>query len=87
MQTVVKKWFRDKEYGFLDNGTAPDIMVRKADLTNCQFLRIGVNVEFECHVEGSKLVAKMVKLIHEKSGSNHGHGNRPTKPHYFGVMK
>lgn len=30
MQTVVKKWIRDKDYGFLDNGAGPDIMVRKS---------------------------------------------------------
>ncbi len=83
MQTVVKKWFRDKEYGFLENGSGPDIMVRKADLLNCQFLRIGVTVEFECHVDKSKLVAKNVKLSHQKNQQN---GGRNTKQNPFGVM-
>ncbi|UZE94574.1 hypothetical protein [Alkalimarinus alittae] len=83
METVVKKWFRDKEYGFLDNGSGPDIMVRKADLLNCQFLRIGVTVEFECHLDKSKLIAKNVKLSHQKSQQN---GGRNAKPHPFGVM-
>ena len=58
MQTVVKKWFRDKESGFLDNGSGPDIMVRKDDLTNCQFLKVGVTVEFECHPGKRGLQAK-----------------------------
>ncbi len=51
LQTVVKKWSRDKDSGFLDNGGGPDIMVRKADLVNCQFLKVGVTVEFECHLD------------------------------------
>lgn len=80
MQTVVKKWFRDKNYGFLDNGQGPDIMVRKADLLNCQFLKVGVNVEFECHVDKRGLIARNVKL--QKSAgaggsSNSGGGGRP----------
>lgn len=85
MQTVVKKWFRDKEYGFLDNGKGPDIMVRKADLLNCQFLRIGVTVEFECHADKSKLIAKNVKLSHQKN-QHQQHGGRNTKQNPFGVM-
>ena len=28
MQTTVKKWYRDKDSGFLDNGGGPDIMVQ-----------------------------------------------------------
>lgn len=62
LQTTVKKWFRDKNYGFLDNGDGPDIMVRKADLQNCQYLKVGVAVEFEVGAEKSGLVAKKVKL-------------------------
>ena len=83
MQTTVKKWFRDKEYGFLDNGNGPDIMVRKADLLNCQFLRIGVTVEFECHADKSKLIAKNVKLSHQNKQQN---GGRNIKQNPFGVM-
>ena len=83
MQTTVKKWFRDKEYGFLANGNGPDIMVRKADLLNCQFLRIGVTVEFECHVDKTKLIAKNVKLSHQKNQQN---GGRNIKQNPFGVM-
>jgi hypothetical protein len=29
MQAVVKKWLREKEYGFLDNGSGPDILYDK----------------------------------------------------------
>ncbi|MBL4865703.1 MAG: cold shock domain-containing protein [Pseudomonadales bacterium] len=87
MQTTVKKWFRDKNYGFLDNGDGPDIMVRKADLQNCQYLRVGVAVEFEVGAEKSGLIAKKVKLSgsrnnqdgqnqnnhnnHQNNGNNH----------------
>jgi len=39
LQTVVKKWFRDKDSGFLDNGNGPDIMVTRADLVNCEFFK------------------------------------------------
>ena len=49
MQAVVKKWLKDKEYGFLDNGSGPDIMIRKSDLVRCQYLKAGTTVEFECH--------------------------------------
>ena len=75
MQTVVKKWFRDKDYGFLDNGSGPDIKVGKADLLNCQFLKVGVSVEFECHTSKQGLVAKKVKLA-QQNKSNGQRGNR-----------
>ena len=85
MQTVVKKWFRDKDYGFLSNGAGPDIMVHKADLVNCQFLKVGVTVEFECHAEKRGLVAKNVKLEHQGKQQNHHQGGNK-KPFRFGVM-
>jgi len=96
LQTVVKKWFRDKDSGFLDNGGGPDIMVRKAELVNCQFLKVGATVEFflkvgatvefECHTGKQGLIAKNVKLSHQK-GSNSPHkGNRSPKSFRFGVM-
>ena len=86
MQTVVKKWFRDKDSGFLDNGGGPDIMVRKAELVNCQFLKVGATVEFECHTGKQGLIAKNVKLSHQK-GSNSPHKeNRSPKAFRFGVM-
>lgn len=49
-------------------------MVRKADLLNCQFLKVGVNVEFECHVDKRGLIARNVKLM--KSGHNNNGGGR-----------
>lgn len=86
MQTIVKKWFRDKDSGFLDNGAGPDIKVNKADLVNCQFLKVGATVEFECHLENPGLVARKVKLSHQsKSGGQHS-GSRNAKPFRFGVM-
>ena len=60
MQTVVKKWFQDKGYGFLENGTGPDIMVRKNELIKCSFLKVGSIVEFECHSDDRGLIAKKV---------------------------
>lgn len=86
MQTTVKKWLRDKDFGFLDNGTASDIMVSKADLVNCQYLKVGATVEFECHMDKRGLVAKKVSLSragNQKSGHN---GKHNSKPFRFGVM-
>ena len=86
LQTVVKKWFRDKETGYLDNGGGPDIMVKKADLVNCEFLKTGANVEFECHSDKRGLIAKKVKLVQQKKLSNKHSGKRNTKPFRPGVM-
>ena len=83
MQTVVKKWFRDKESGFLDNGGGQDIMVRKADLVNCAFLKVGATVEFECHSDKRGLIAKNVKLSNRKRPQQ---GTRDIKPYRPGVM-
>lgn len=83
MQTVVKKWFQDKESGFLDNGGGPDIMVRKADLVNCKYLKVGATVEFECHPGKRGLIAKKVKLSNQKRSQK---GNSPPKPYRPGVM-
>ncbi|NQZ23838.1 MAG: hypothetical protein HRT53_17530 [Colwellia sp.] len=83
METVVKKWFRDKESGFLDNGDGPDIMVRKADLVNCAFLKVGATVEFECYSEKRGLIAKKVKLSNRKRSQQ---GIRDIKPFRPGVM-
>jgi CspA family cold shock protein len=55
LQNLVKQWFKDKDFGFLDNGSGSDIMVRKSDLSNCQFLKPGVMVEFECHINKQSL--------------------------------
>ena len=80
MQTVVKKWFRDKDSGFLDNGGGPDIMVRKADLVNCKLLKVGVTIEFECPPDKQGLIAKKVKLSHQKQLKNGNHGTKEFRP-------
>ncbi len=88
MQAVVKKWFREKEYGFIDNGSGPKIMVRKSDLVRCQFLKAGTTVEFECHLDKECLIAKNVRLIRQNSGGQGSSGNRNKggKPGFIGVM-
>ena len=83
MQTVVKKWFRDKNSGFLDNGGGSDILVRKEDLVGCAFLKVGAVVEFECHFTKQGLIAKKVSLSHQKKFNN---VNKTTKEFRFGVM-
>jgi len=83
LQSTVKKWLRDKEFGFLENGNGPDILVRKTDLQNCQFLKVGVLVEFECHADKRGLIAKQVRLIKSSNGQN---SSLRKKEHYFGVM-
>ncbi len=83
MQTVVKKWFQDKESGFLDNGDGPDIRVGKADLVNCDFLKVGATVEFECHPGKRGLIAKKVKLSNQKRSQQGNRGKRAYRP---GVM-
>lgn len=86
MQTLVKKWFRDKDYGFLENGEGPDIMVRKVDLLNCQFLKTGVTVEFECYSDKRGLIAKKVKLSHQRKQNNPYNKNQNNRAPRFGVM-
>lgn len=86
MQTVVKKWFRDKDSGLLDNGSGPDILVLKADLVKCQFLKVGETVDFECHSDSQGLIARKVKLSNHKQHNGQNSGNRSSKPFRFGVM-
>jgi cold shock CspA family protein len=86
LQTVVKKWFREKDTGFLDNGSGPDIIVNKDDLVNCQFLKVGANVEFECHSDNRGLFAKKVKLLPQKKAGGPHNNKRSEKPFRFGVM-
>ena len=86
MQTTVKKWFKDKSFGFLDNGGGSDIMVRQADLIKCQYLKVGAVVEFECHVDKKGLVAKKVKLSNQNKKSGHHKGNTNSRDPYIGVM-
>ena len=84
MQTLVKKWFEDKGYGFLENGTGPDIMVRKSELIKCTYLKVNSLVEFECHIDNRGLIAKKVRLSRTKNNTqNRSRGSR-TNP--FGVM-
>jgi len=87
LQTTVKKWFRDKNSGFLDNGNGSDIMVTKSDLVNCEFLKVGVMVEFECHADKRGLIAKKVKLLQQnKSNGKHNKGKGNAKNFRPGVM-
>jgi len=86
LQTVVKKWFRDRNSGFLDNGDGPDILVRKVDLVGCQFLKVGANVEFECHRGKQGLIAKEVKLLNQKNSNAQKSRNQSIKEFRFGVM-
>lgn len=86
MQTIVKKWFREKDYGFLDNGSGSDIKVSKADLVNCQYLKVGATVDFECHVDKQGLIAKKVSLSRTVNSKSRHQGKQNTKPFRFGVM-
>ena len=88
MQAVVKKWIREKDYGFLDNGSGPDIMIRKSDLIRCQYLKAGTTVEFECHPDKEGLIAKKVSLVRQKTGGQGSNSNRnkSNKPPFIGVM-
>lgn len=86
LHTSVKEWFRDKECGFLENGSGPDIKVRKIDLVNCQFLKIGATVEFECHIDGQGLIAKKIKLVRQNKLRNPKNRNPGGKQSPFGVM-
>jgi len=86
LQTLVKKWFRDKDSGLLENGGGPDISVRKADLVNCQFLKVGAEVEFECHPGKQGLTAKKVKLLGHKKQNNPQNRNKGAKKFPYGVM-
>lgn len=85
MQTTVKKWFRDNRFGFLDNGDGPDIHVSFSDLSQCEFLKIGAIVTFDCHMNEKGLFAKNVTLV-RSSTQQPKKGNRQGEPHYFGVM-
>jgi cold shock CspA family protein len=84
LQTIVKKWFQDKGYGFLENGTGPDIMVRKNELIKCSFLKVGSTVEFECHCDDRGLIAKKVSLSRKKNNTQNGASGFKKNP--FGVM-
>ena len=80
MKSTVKKYFRDKGYGFIKNGNGRDVYVNQNELNNCKFLRPGVEVEFECHIVSNKLVAKQVRLIH--SNKRQQQQPRYEQPHF-----
>jgi hypothetical protein len=61
-------------------------MVRKADLVDCQFLKVGATVEFECHPGKEGLIAKKVKLSSQKHFNGQKNGNPNTNGFRFGVM-
>lgn len=84
MQTTVKKWFREKNSGFLDNGGGADILVRKEDLVGCAFLKVGAVVEFECHITKNGLIAKKVSLSQQKNFQSRK--NKSPQEFRFGVM-
>jgi cold shock CspA family protein len=87
MQALVKSWSRDKEYGFLDNGSGPDVLVLKSDLIDCHYLKGGAQVIFECHVDKNKLIARKVKLLRKKYDHRQKtSGKRNEKRSPFGVM-
>ncbi len=88
MKTTVKCWFADKGYGFLNNGGefSKDIMVHVSELKNCEFLKPGRTVEFDCDFNQKGLVAKNVQLVYEESqqptSSAARNDNRPATQGY-----
>jgi len=78
MQTTVK-WFNTaKGYGFLENGTGPDIYVNAKSLKGADKLTTGDLVEFECHVFEGKLVARQVKPARKQRSPF----NKIQQPHF-----
>ena len=61
MRTMVKWFNTSKGYGFLENGSGPDIYVNAKSLRGVDHIAVGDQVEFECHVFDGKLVAKHVQ--------------------------
>jgi len=84
LKTTVKKWLRVKEFGFLNNGDGPDIMVRKKELMNCQYLVNGAMVEFDCYPDKKGLIGKNVNLVRQKD-NNFNNQKTNYRPE-FGVM-
>ncbi|MET0379858.1 MAG: cold shock domain-containing protein [Spongiibacteraceae bacterium] len=69
MQTTVK-WFNvSKGYGFLENGTGPDIYVNAKSLRGTDKMNTGDLVEFECHVFEGKLVARHVRQVRREGNA------------------
>jgi CspA family cold shock protein len=69
VRTTVKKWFSDKGFGFLHNGSegSLDILVSAAELKNCEYLKPGRIVEFDCGFNDKGLIARNVYLVHEET--------------------
>lgn len=66
MRTTVK-WFNvAKGYGFLENGSGPDVYVNAKSLRGIDKIDVGDLVEFECHVFDGKLVAKHVQPVRKQ---------------------
>jgi cold shock CspA family protein len=84
LQTKVKKWFKDKGFGFLENGSGPDIMVRKSELIKCSYLKVGSFVQFECHFDKQGLTAKKVSIL--RKNHHPQNGAKPHRKNPFGVM-
>lgn len=72
MRTTVKAWYGDKGFGFLKNGGygSKDILVHVSELRNCEFLKPGRTVEFDCDYNEKGLVAKNVHLVHDLVSKN-----------------
>lgn len=81
MKATVKMFNRDKGFGYIRNGSARDIYVRASELTNCKFLKSGVEVEFEAHIEDNRIVAKNVQLIHKPRNQRNNH-NQIQQPRF-----
>jgi cold shock protein len=79
MRTTVK-WFNpSKGYGFLENGTGPDIYVNAKSLRGMDKISVGDIVEFECHVFEGKLVARHVHPVRKQQREQF---NRIQQPHF-----
>ena len=73
MQTTVK-WFNvGNGYGFLENGTGPDIYVNAKSLRGADKVMTGDVVEFECHVFEGKLVARHVQPVRRDNAAAKHH--------------
>ncbi len=87
MQAIVKNWIQDKNYGFLDNGSGPDILVLKSELIGCHYLKGGAHVEFECHMDKNNLIARKVRLVRKNAENRQKNDTkRNVKRSPFGVM-
>lgn len=81
MQTTVK-WFNiTKGYGFLDNGTGPDIYINAKSLRGADKVATGDVVEFECHVFEGKLVARHVRPLRREGHASQGHSSQGNASH------